>query len=46
MTKQTWNDQTASESELQAALSFWRQYHTVGARNRVRSAVAYYRRWH
>ena len=29
-----------AEAELQAALAFWRQYHTSGARRRVREAVA------
>ncbi len=39
-------DKQASEFEVQAALDFWREFHTGGARRRVRSAIAYYRRWH
>lgn len=41
-----WDDERASECELQDALKFWRQYHNLGSRNRVRSALAYYRRYH
>lgn len=42
----SWNDRTCSEQELQAALDFWRRFHTVGSRRRVRAAVRYFRQWH
>jgi hypothetical protein len=34
-----------AELELQAALAFWRLYHNVGARTRVRNALADLRRY-
>lgn len=40
------NDRQASEHEVQAALAFWREFHTPGARRRVRMAIRYHRRWH
>ena len=44
--KQTvWNDKDSSQKELQLALAFWNQYHSPGSRNRVRAAIAYYRKW-
>jgi hypothetical protein len=41
-----WTDKNCSELELQAALSFWRKYHSIGARRRVRAAIAYFRQYH
>jgi hypothetical protein len=41
-----WTDRNCSELELQAAMVFWRQYHNFGARNRVRAAIRYYRKYH
>jgi hypothetical protein len=38
-------DRTASLLELRAALAFLAQYHTQGARNRVRKAITYVRRY-
>ena len=40
-----WNDKDSSRKELQLALAFWSRYHSPGSRNRVRAAVAYYRKW-
>jgi hypothetical protein len=34
-----WNDRQSSEWELQAALAFWRQWHTFGSRRRVSGFV-------
>ena len=39
-----WNDKDSSQKELQLALAFWNQYHSPGSRNRVRAAIAYYRK--
>lgn len=41
-----WTDKRCSELEIRAALAFWAEYHNVGARNRVRRAIAYYRQYH
>jgi hypothetical protein len=41
-----WSDRDSSEQELQAALEFWRKYHSIDARRRVREAIANYRRYH
>jgi hypothetical protein len=38
-------DRQASRVELHAALMFWAKYHTQGARNRVREAIAYVRQY-
>lgn len=39
-------DRNCSELELQAALTFWRQYHNAGSRRRVLTAIRYYRKYH
>jgi hypothetical protein len=38
-------DREASEMEVKAALQFWSQFHTSGARNRVRAAIRYFRKY-
>ena len=39
-------DKEMSRLELKAALAFWAMYHNQGSRDRVRHAIAAFRKYH